>query len=157
MSSCVLPLEGRTRNPRVVFTSRVDSVDEGELRRVGNVPCMFQQIVPREYDLRITVFGCELFAVEIHYAARPGDRVVDWRAHYDRLRYRVHALPIEVSEKVLSVVGRLGLMFAAVDMVVTPGGEYVFLEVNPGGQWMWLEAELELGMVEAMARLLANQ
>lgn len=156
MSGSILPTEGRVRRPRVVLTSRVGPVEEEELQRVGNAPCMFQRIVPCGYDLRVTVFGDELFPVEIHYTRRPGESVVDWRAHHDRLRYRVHDLPTEVGEKVVSVVGQLGLLFAAVDMVVTPEGEYVFLEVNPSGQWMWLERELQLGMTHAMARLLAK-
>lgn len=34
----------------------------------------------------------------------------------------------------------LGLAYGAIDMIVTPDGEYVFLEINPTGQYQWLEA-----------------
>ena len=46
------------------------------------------------------------------------------------------------------------LNFASLDMIVTPGGEYVFLELNPNGQWLWLEHELGLPLVATMADLL---
>jgi hypothetical protein len=36
------------------------------------------------------------------------------------------------------MVGRLGLRFAAIDLLETDDG-YVFLELNPNGQWLWLE------------------
>jgi hypothetical protein len=39
-------------------------------------------------------------------------------------------------------------------MIVTPDGEYVFLELNPNGQWLWLEHELGLPLVATMADLL---
>lgn len=157
MSGGVLPLEGQTLDSRAVFTSRLDSIQRNELDRVRNCACMFQKVVPRQYDLRVTVFGSELFAVEIHYVQDDDDdTVIDWRAHHGSLRYQEHDLPAKVGEKVVSVVKALGLVFGAVDMIVTPTGEYVFLEVNPSGQWMWLEMELELGMTASMARLLAD-
>ena len=34
---------------------------------------------------------------------------------------------------------RLGLVFGCLDLVVTPEGEHVFLEVNEMGQFLWLE------------------
>lgn len=30
------------------------------------------------------------------------------------------------------------LVFAAIDMVLTPDDRYVFLELNPNGQWEWI-------------------
>ena len=33
----------------------------------------------------------------------------------------------------------LGLVYGAIDMRLTPNGEYVFLEVNPAGQWLFIE------------------
>ncbi len=33
----------------------------------------------------------------------------------------------------------LKINFGAIDMILTPEGEYVFLEVNPNGQWGWIE------------------
>ena len=33
----------------------------------------------------------------------------------------------------------LGLAFGCIDLIVTPQGEYVFLEVNEMGQFLWVE------------------
>lgn len=34
---------------------------------------------------------------------------------------------------------RMGLVFGALDFIVTPEGDYVFLEVNEQGQFLWIE------------------
>jgi hypothetical protein len=41
-------------------------------------------------------------------------------------------------------------------MILTPDGEFVFLELNPNGQWLWLEEELGLPLVASMADLLTT-
>ena len=47
-----------------------------------------------------------------------------------------------------------GINFASIDMILTPKGEFVFLELNPNGQWLWLELELGLPLVASMVDLL---
>lgn len=48
-------------------------------------------------------------------------------------------------------MSKLGLVFGAVDLICTPSGELVFLEVNPGGEWGMLERDLGLPISEAIA------
>ena len=44
----------------------------------------------------------------------------------------------------------VGLAFAAIDMVETPGGDFVFLEMNPSGQWLWIDDKLGLDISDAV-------
>ncbi len=55
----------------------------------------------------------------------------------------------------LRLVRELGLVTAAIDLVVTPEGDHVFLELNPSGQWAWLETGTGLPMTDALVRCLA--
>ena len=48
-------------------------------------------------------------------------------------------MPDEVVVKLRAFMGVLGLIYSAIDMRLTPDGEYVFLEVNPAGQWLFIE------------------
>ncbi len=49
----------------------------------------------------------------------------------------------------------LGLNFGAIDMILTPAGEYVFLEINPNGQWAWIQQlRPEIPLRETLADLL---
>jgi glutathione synthase/RimK-type ligase-like ATP-grasp enzyme len=54
----------------------------------------------------------------------------------------------------VQVVEALGLTFGAIDLILTPDGEYVFLEVNINGQWAYLEDMLALPISDAIAELL---
>lgn len=49
------------------------------------------------------------------------------------------------------------LRFAAIDMIVTPEGDHVFLEANPNGQWAWIEDETGLPIAAAMADALEGR
>jgi len=68
----------------------------------------------------------------------------------------IFELPDEVKSSLRRVMDSFGLNFASLDMIVTPDGEFVFLELNPNGQWLWLELELGLPLVATMADLLTS-
>jgi glutathione synthase/RimK-type ligase-like ATP-grasp enzyme len=48
------------------------------------------------------------------------------------------------------------LRFGAIDMIVTPEGRYVFLEINPNGQWRWIEDASGLPISDALCDALAR-
>jgi hypothetical protein len=52
---------------------------------------------------------------------------------------RVRHRDAELSERMLKLTTRLGLSYGAADIVVTPDGRHVFLEINPAGEWFWLD------------------
>ena len=55
------------------------------------------------------------------------------------------------------LVRRLGLHYGTIDMVLTPDGRYVFLEINPNGQYLWIEKQSGLPITEAVCDLLARE
>lgn len=72
-------------------------------------------------------------------AAESSAAVIDWSTDYDHLRYTLTDTPNEIRRAVSRLLDSLRLRFAALDFVITPGGEWVFLEANPNGQWAWLQ------------------
>ena len=50
----------------------------------------------------------------------------------------------------------LSLSYGAIDLVLTPEGRYVFLEINPNGQWLWMDEMLSLGISHSIADWLAE-
>jgi len=138
-----------------VFTTLMRPEHVDQLASVATTTCLFQEYVEKSTELRLTVIGSEIFPVEICYAK---DReVVDWRSNYAGHDYRVYSLPDDIRAACLRLVDVFGLNFAAIDMVVTPRDEYVFLEINPNGQWSWLALATDLPMVESMADLLMSK
>ena len=50
----------------------------------------------------------------------------------------------------------LRLYYGAADLIEDVDGEYVFLEINPSGQFLFVEADTELPISAAWARLLTS-
>jgi hypothetical protein len=140
----------------LLFTNVVRDCHASELERVRYAPCLFQEYVPKRFELRLTVFGTELFATEIHSQATE-DTKDDWRRSPARVvPHHPHVLPHKIEAKCIQLVQTLGLAFGAIDMVLTPEGEYVFLEINPNGQWAWIEERTGQPMSRSLVDLLVQ-
>lgn len=126
-------------------TTLVDNIDG----RVAGTAHLFQHLVVKDHEVRVTIVGDRLFPVRID--AGSDQARLDWRTDYAALSYSTTTLPDEIADKLRDLVHTLGLRFAAVDMAVTPSGEYVFFEVNPNGQWAWLEFQTGAPISAAIA------
>jgi len=62
-----------------------------------------------------------------------------------------------VQELCIRLVERLGLCYGAIDMILTPDGRYVFLEINPSGQYAWIEMQTGLPISAAICDLLLDE
>src|SRR3989338_1809067 len=123
-------------------------------RRVVNCPVTVQKYIPKEFELRITVVGNQAFACAI-YSQETERTTHDWRK-YDLTHtpHKVFNLPDDINQKCLTLVDKLGLKFGCIDMIVTPEGQFVFLEINPNGQWLWIERLTNLPIGDAITDLL---
>ena len=106
-------------------------------------------------ELRITVVGKNVFAAEIHSQQKEATRH-DWRRDALALEHRNHPLPDDIKLKCIQLAKTFGLEFGAIDMILTPDGRYVFLEINPNGQWAWIEETTGLPISEALIELLCQ-
>ncbi len=106
---------------------------------VHEVPLLAQELVEDKTDLRLTVVGEKIFAVEI--LTNEKGIAGDWRViPRDQLTYRPWTIPDEVREAVLALFRRLNLAFGGVDLVADSEGVF-FIEVNPTGEWDWIASE----------------
>jgi len=138
------------------FTRPVRRRDLASFRSLGFAPMMLQEYVPKRVELRITVVGTHAFAAEIDSQASPRSRD-DWRQlDPDPEIYRVHRLPPEVEARCVRLVHELQLSYGALDVIVTPDGEYVFIEINPNGQWAWIEEYTRLPIADAITNYLVH-
>jgi glutathione synthase/RimK-type ligase-like ATP-grasp enzyme len=124
----------------LVYTNRVGAEQLADLSDLRACPTLFQRLVEKRCDVRITVVDGDLHAVELTASEPDGSQRCDIRRNnMDDVAYHPVTLPGDVRTQVDSLVASYGLRFAAIDMAVTPGGEWVFFEVNPNGQWAWLD------------------
>lgn len=128
-----------------------------ELSLLGNVkyaPVIFQEYIRAQVDLRVTVVGDDIFAAAIH--SQETSYKVDFRMDMMRARLEPHLLPQDVAAAILELMRKLGLIYGAIDMRLTPSGQYVFLEINPAGQWLFVEARTGQEISASLARMLAE-
>jgi glutathione synthase/RimK-type ligase-like ATP-grasp enzyme len=134
-----------------IFTSQVLEEHLHDVEDARLSPAIYQPLVPKACDVRVTIVGQRIFTAEILSQDEP-EAVVDWRKTTDPdLPHREGDLPSHVADALLKLMDSLGLEFGAVDFVRTPTNEYIFLEINPNGQWLWLDDKLGLGITDAVA------
>jgi glutathione synthase/RimK-type ligase-like ATP-grasp enzyme len=129
------------------------------LDSVALAPTIFQPYIAKAYELRCVVMGNNIFAAKLNSQEYESTRT-DWRAGKPDGGDVEHAL-FDVPEPVQAALHRMmrsfDINFASIDMIVTPEGEFVFLDLNPNGQWLWLEEQLGLPLVANMADLLTTE
>jgi glutathione synthase/RimK-type ligase-like ATP-grasp enzyme len=124
------------------YTSLLDEVLLSNDASLSSSPGIYQTMVPKQFELRITVIGQSVFAAKIDSQIE-GNYLTDWRANQTtgRMFCPVYELPPAIEAKCLHLMSRLGLVFGCIDMIVTPDDQYVFLEVNEMGQFLFLEGD----------------
>jgi len=137
-----------------VYTNRVREEDLAGAEALRHSPMVFQELIPKAYELRVACVAGEAFAGALD-ATGTSRGHTDWRrAAPEECRWQKAQLPREVANSLHVLMSELGLVFGAVDLICTPAGEHVFLEVNPGGEWGMLERDLGLPISEAIAAAL---
>jgi glutathione synthase/RimK-type ligase-like ATP-grasp enzyme len=133
---------------RQVFCTVIDLEQCGN-PNISRTMHLFQQWVPKDHEVRLTVVNGQFFAARIFAESEAAQ--VDWRSDYGSLTYQAVETPDVVQTRVSALLDKLGLRFGALDFVVAPDGEWWFLECNPNGQWAWIEDETGMPIAAAIA------
>ena len=141
----------------VVFTNPVKPEDLADLSGLSLCPATFQELLTKSLEIRVTVVGQRVMSASLDSQAS-ARAAHDWRR--DGLRmvkdWRPYQLPDEVEQKILRLMDYFSLNYGAIDIILTPDGRHVFLELNPCGEFFWLERSPGLPISEAIADLLVG-
>jgi glutathione synthase/RimK-type ligase-like ATP-grasp enzyme len=155
---------------KTIYTGNVtiDGINQGiPSRKIGKddfyqfyqsislAPTQLQEYVEKAFELRITVIGEKVFAVKIDSQAHEETKV-DWRLYTQMNPHSIFELPAKIEKFCIEFLKEQNLLYGAMDFIVTPNNEYVFLENNPFGQYLWLEIETKIPLTEAMCDLLIS-
>jgi glutathione synthase/RimK-type ligase-like ATP-grasp enzyme len=151
-----LPYHEEASKASIIYTTMVTAAELDQYReRVRFAACQFQEWVPKQYELRMTVIGQDVFCARIDSQAS-SDARIDWRAAHGRLEFVPHSPPPRVATACIELTRTLGLVYSAIDIIVTPDNRYVFLEINPNGQWAWMDPQFDNAMSESLIGLLCR-
>ncbi len=142
---------------QVLYTNRVTAEYLAQIDSVKMSPSMFQACISKEYELRITVVGDEIFPVKI-YSQEDEATSLDWRKKpklndFD-LKMEQTTLPEKVEQRIRNYMKAIGLHYGCIDMIVGKDSKYIFLEINPNGQWYFVQLRAEAKIAKAIANLL---
>jgi glutathione synthase/RimK-type ligase-like ATP-grasp enzyme len=122
------------------YTEKLQRSQIDDLAYLSGCPLIFQNFLPKAYELRVTVVGDRILACRIDSQQAGGDTAIDWRNYnIPRTPHHQYELPANIAARLLEFHRVAGLRYSAFDFVRTTDGKYVFLETNAFGQWLWIE------------------
>lgn len=121
-------------------------------------PGIFQHYIVKRSEVRAYFLGASAFSIEIDSQIDARGQV-DWRGIPGAdIKAVPLKLPAEVHARSLEAMRMLGIITASFDFIITPSGEYIFLEINEAGQFLWIERLLphEMPLLDATTRFLTS-
>jgi glutathione synthase/RimK-type ligase-like ATP-grasp enzyme len=140
---------------KAAFTGMVTDEVLSSLGLIRHTPGIFQELVLKDYEVRLTVVANKMFAVKI-LSQRNERTKLDWRIAPHDVKYEPIDLPADICDKVSAFMAETGLIYSCIDFIVTPEGRHVFLESNPRGQYLWIEHYTGMPITEAIADALVT-
>jgi glutathione synthase/RimK-type ligase-like ATP-grasp enzyme len=130
-----------------LFTNSVKKEHIDAIENFDLTPCLFQNRIEKELELRITVVGENIFSAGVDSQSNIKTQL-DWRK--SQLQFFQYKIPKDISDKCIEMVKKLNLKFGAIDLIKDKNGNYIFLEINPNGQWAWIETQTQLPISDAI-------
>jgi len=135
------------------YTTKISGEDLEDLDLLQICPMIFQEYIPNAFELRVAYVAGQCFTGKIQ-----AKDLTDWRkADPQKVFWTPFTFPEEQQQLLHKLMTKLELSFGAVDYIVKPDGQYIFLEVNPVGEWGMLEKDLELPISQAIANTLIQK
>lgn len=127
------------------------------LESIKICPTLFQEYIEKLYELRVNVIGDQIFALAM-YSQDNELSQIDFRGLAPaKMKQELVEIPDTLKTQIFQFVKHQGLAFSAMDFIVTPDYQYIFLENNCNGQWQWVDQLAEGKLSEAMIDLLLKK
>ncbi len=136
---------------KLIFTNIITERVITEIESFELTPAIYQEYIEKEYELRVTVVGKDIFAASVDSQSKE-ESLVDWRR--EKIKFEHYNLPEDLTRKCLSLLEMLKISYGAFDFVKGKNGLYYFLEVNPNGQWVWIEKDTGQLISESIIKFL---
>lgn len=131
---------------QLVTNEIIESLDETFF------PTLLQKKITKIFELRIFYIRGMFYSMAI-FSQNDEQTKLDYR-NYNREkpnRNIPYILPEKIKVKLHILMDKLDLNTGSIDMIVTPEGEYFFLEVNPTGQFGWVSENCNYYLEEKIA------
>jgi glutathione synthase/RimK-type ligase-like ATP-grasp enzyme len=138
--------------------TRMPNADQLNPRTLELCPGIYQAMIEKRADWRVTIIGKRMFAIRISAHADPKE--IDWRPNLlvdGNTRCAPRELPSLIETQLFDLMKRLGLAYGAADLVEDLDGNFWFLEINQVGQFLWVERLFpELPLLKSMCAMMIS-
>lgn len=137
---------------KVIDSNHLDQVEDSFF------PMLIQAYVKKQIELRIFHLNGKNHTMAI-FSQLDERTKIDYRNYNRQVPNRnvPYALPDEIETKINAFMKVSELNTGSIDMILTPQGEYVFLEVNPIGQFDWVSVNCNYYLEKAIANYLTDK
>ncbi|MDR0503616.1 MAG: hypothetical protein LBH16_09900 [Treponema sp.] len=137
------------KNTYIPYTAIIEKCDYD---KIINYPVFIQEYIEKQYELRITCIGDNIFPVKILSQSNDNTKI-DWRVdNCSSVEYTKTEINNELKSKCNRLLHCFNLNFACIDLIVDKNNKIYFLDLNPNGQWAWLDEILDLGIGKEIER-----
>ena len=138
-----------------ILTTIITNRDLKNPESVKKAPGIYQKFIEKKFEARITAVGNRLFVTHI-LTPKKGPGSVDWRhAHFEDI-FVEGFIDTSIRTCIERFQRAANLHYGAYDFIISPEGEWHFLECNPVGQFLWMENKLGQKISTAIAEDLVN-
>ena len=121
-------------------------------------PSLFQEMVDKDYELRIFYLAGECHAMAIFSQADPQTQTDFRRYNREKPNRTVpYRLQPSTAERIGRLMADLGLETGSLDLLKARDGREVFLEINPVGQFGMVSKPCNYGLEKKVAQLLMRK
>lgn len=123
-----------------------------------DVPCIVQEYIEKEVEIRTFFLNGKCYSMAI-FSQNDEQTKIDFRKYNHTCPNRnvPIKLPIAIEDKITKLMGKLEMNCGSLDIIFTPAGEYVFLEVNPVGQFGMVSYPCNYHLEKEVAELLIEK
>lgn len=128
--SLTFSMSSKSTHTSLVDLSTLDSLE----KHID--PSLVQEYINKDYEVRAVFINSNIFCTRTHVLEPISNSVVDSRIITTLAKHQKEPflLPIDVNKNITSLMKRLKLDYATVDLLCR-SNEFYFLEVNPFGQY----------------------
>jgi hypothetical protein len=129
------------QNNLVAAETEHQSIQRAEKIAVSEIPkhffpCAFQEIIKKDYEVRVFYFGGKFYAIKIQESTM-NKEIIDMRDKYSSSYFCQYLLSEHTQNKIIELLSALNVKSASLDLL-KQNNDYVFLEVNYTGQYDWV-------------------
>jgi glutathione synthase/RimK-type ligase-like ATP-grasp enzyme len=127
---------GKVMYAYTTFITQAEVASEAQFKAC---PSILQEHCEKSYEVRATFMGTAHAAVAYNFSDSATHALDSRVVMIEDNSASRHTLPDHVAHQCQQLMAKLGIVFGCFDFIVTPEGQYIFLEVNSVGQWLWKE------------------